>query len=79
MLETFVNGGLNAGTLIFFPKEKLNTIALTIDGLGKKGHVDFEVWGLRSGWGPENSNGETVRSGEQVVFERQREIWKEEM
>jgi beta-fructofuranosidase len=79
MLETFVNGGLNAGTMIFFPLGKLNTIALTMNGLGKKGYVDFEVWGLRSGWGPENSNGETVRSGEQVVFERQREIWKDEM
>jgi beta-fructofuranosidase len=79
MLETFVNGGLNAGTMIFFPQGKLNTIALTMGGLGEKGYVDFEAWGLKSGWGPENSNGEAVRDGEQIMFERPREIWKDEM
>lgn len=47
ILETFLNGGVDAGTMIFFPTGRLDTIVLKISGLG--GWVDFEAWGLRSG------------------------------
>jgi len=45
-----VNGGIDAGTMIFFPPERLDTIIVKIDGLGSGDSVDFEVWGLKSGW-----------------------------
>ncbi|TAQ89880.1 hypothetical protein B7494_g1815 [Chlorociboria aeruginascens] len=50
ILEAYLNGGVNAGTMIFFPSEKLDTLSLKISGVGKQGGVDFEAWGLTSGW-----------------------------
>jgi beta-fructofuranosidase len=50
ILEAFVNGGVDAGTMVFFPNGRLNTIVLKIGGLGSGSWVDFEAWGLSSGW-----------------------------
>jgi beta-fructofuranosidase len=50
ILEAFVNGGIDAGTMIFFPSRRLDTIVLKIDALESEDFVDFEAWGLKSGW-----------------------------
>ncbi|RDW78334.1 hypothetical protein BP5796_06186 [Coleophoma crateriformis] len=65
ILETFINDGVDAGSMIFFPTGKLDTIDLKIDGLGAGASVDFQVLGLKSGWAAEESKRDRrLRDGE---------------
>ncbi|KAH8819500.1 glycosyl hydrolase [Xylogone sp. PMI_703] len=50
ILDVFVNGGVNTGTMIFFPKSALDTMSLSISGFEDGSRVEFEAWGLKSGW-----------------------------
>ncbi len=56
ILETFLNRGVNANTMIFYSKGGLDTNFLKIAGLRSGDSVDFEAWGLKSGWGANAGN-----------------------
>jgi hypothetical protein len=51
ILETYVNHGVKAGTMIFFPNGVFDTASVSVDGLSDgAAEVDIEVRALRSGW-----------------------------
>ncbi|KAM3068691.1 Invertase [Clarireedia jacksonii] len=50
ILETFLDGGRNSGTMTFFPEGKLDTLRVATAGLNAGVGVSVAVWGLRSGW-----------------------------
>ncbi|KAL3426452.1 beta-fructofuranosidase [Phlyctema vagabunda] len=66
ILEVYLNGGVDTGTMIFFPTGKLDTISLSVEGLGDGAWVDLEVLGLKSGWGSISGKRQRLRDGEDV-------------
>lgn len=50
IMEVFLNGGIDAGTMIFFPTQKLDRMKLKVGGVASGALVSFEAWGLKSGW-----------------------------
>ena len=50
ILEVYLNEGAEAGTMIFFPTRRLDTIIVETEGLGKRVRVDWEARALKSGW-----------------------------
>ncbi|KAF9076735.1 glycosyl hydrolase [Rhodocollybia butyracea] len=68
ILDVFLNGGINSGTMIFFPQESnmLDTMTLTVGGIanGSLSQVSLEAWGLKSGW--EALTGESAQTGSQL-------------
>jgi beta-fructofuranosidase len=72
IIEVFLNGGVDAGTMIFFPTGALDTIILSTAGLdrnGRNGGVDFEAWGLNSGWSSTTTSttGESTGTSKRII------------
>lgn len=71
ILDVFLNGGINAGTMVFFPAEEnmLDTMTLTVGGIasGSLSVVSLEAWGLQSGWAAAGEEIEGSESGQLKV------------
>jgi beta-fructofuranosidase len=50
ILEVFLDGGRNGGTMTFFPQGDLDTMELRTGGLNDNVIVSVAVWGLQSTW-----------------------------
>lgn len=61
LLELFVNGGEQAGTMVFFPERPLNTLAISAGGLPQGAGASVAVWGLVDAWMAEGNANGTVR------------------
>lgn len=61
ILEVFVNGGQQSGTMVFYPTRPLDTLWIGAAGIPSGAKVSVAVWGLESGWAEvENINGTVV-------------------
>lgn len=50
ILEVFLDGGRNSGTMTFYPQGMLDTMVLSTAGLNEGVEVSVAVWGLQSTW-----------------------------
>jgi beta-fructofuranosidase len=57
ILEVFLDGGRNSGTMTFYPQGMLDTMALSTAGLNEGVEVSVAVWGLQSTWANVATNG----------------------
>jgi len=55
ILEVFLDGGRNSGTMTFFPLGELDTIELRAGELNDNVTVSVAVWGLKSTWADQAS------------------------
>jgi beta-fructofuranosidase len=53
ILELFVNGGEQSGTVTFFPDYPLDTLRIGAGGVAKGANVSVAVWGLKDAWASE--------------------------
>lgn len=59
--EAFVDGGIHAGTVLFYPTEPLTLLSLGTADLPPGVKVSVAVWSLKSAWAPyEDGNGTVV-------------------
>ncbi|MCJ1257247.1 hypothetical protein MMC24_005072, partial [Lignoscripta atroalba] len=69
LLEVFLNGGQNSGTMSFFPEGRLDSLVVGTEGLNEGVEVGVRVWGLESTWAGEGdgegkgNNGSFVENG----------------
>ena len=58
ILEVWLDGGRNSGTMTFFPEGVLDTMELRAAGLNEGVEISVAVWGLKSTWeGQADENG----------------------
>lgn len=58
VLEVFVDRGIHAATMLFFPDQPLTVLSVASRDLSADAKVELAVWGLESGWeGVTGSNG----------------------
>jgi beta-fructofuranosidase len=58
VLEVYVDRGIHAATMLFFPDQPLTLLNVASRDLSSDAKVEFAVWGLESGWaGAEDANG----------------------
>lgn len=57
ILEVFLDGGRNSGTMTFYPQGVLDTMEIKTGGLNEGVEVSVAVWGLKSGWENQAING----------------------
>jgi beta-fructofuranosidase len=50
MYEVFLDGGVHAGTVLFYPTELLTVLSLSTSDLPPGTQVSVAVWGLKSTW-----------------------------
>lgn len=50
ILEVFVDGGVHAGTVLFYPEEPLTKLTVATANLPAGVEVSVAVWALKSGW-----------------------------
>ena len=50
ILELFVNGGEQSGTVTFFPDYPLDTLRIGANGIPEGAGVSVAVWGLKDAW-----------------------------
>ncbi|KAG4436342.1 hypothetical protein IFR05_008163 [Cadophora sp. M221] len=55
ILEVFLDGGRNSGTVTFYPEGVLDTVEVRAGGLNEGVKVEVGVWGLRSTWAEQAS------------------------
>lgn len=61
MLEVFIDGGVHAGTVLFYPDEPLSHVNVTTANLPAGVEVSVAVWSLKSAWAEyENEEGTVV-------------------
>lgn len=61
ILELFVNGGQQRGTMLFFPNTPLDTLWIGGGSIPENASVSVGVWALKDAWAEqENSNGTVV-------------------
>lgn len=61
MLEVFVDGGVHAATVLFYPSQPLSLLSLATSNLPAGVEVSVAVWGLKSAWaGYEDEAGTVV-------------------
>lgn len=51
LVEVFLNGGRNVGTMSVFPNGEVDAVVVKSGGIGDGVVVGAEVWGLKSTWG----------------------------
>lgn len=58
MLEVFVDGGVHAGTVLFYPSQPLTLVTLTTANLPAGVEVSVAIWSVKSAWAEyENEQG----------------------
>lgn len=60
ILEVFVNGGQQSGTMTFFPEQPLDVLMISAGGVAANASVSVAVWGLESGWAMQEDVNGTV-------------------
>ena len=53
-------GGVQVGTVTFFPEFEMDILIVKVGGLNSGATVSAKVWGLESGWTSEESSNGTV-------------------
>lgn len=66
ILEVFLDGGRNSGTVTFYPEGVLDTVEVRAGGLNEGVKVEVGVWGLRSTWAEQASEDGIVYGNVQV-------------
>jgi beta-fructofuranosidase len=49
-MEVYVDRGIHAATMLFFPDQPLTLLGVASRDLSADAKVEFAVWGLESGW-----------------------------
>jgi beta-fructofuranosidase len=50
ILEVYVDRGIHAATMLFFPDQPLTLLNVASRDLSPDAKVELAVWGLESGW-----------------------------
>ncbi|PNS21305.1 Serine/threonine-protein kinase ATG1 [Sphaceloma murrayae] len=50
VLELYLNGGQQVGTMVFFPGRELDGVTISVGGVAEGTEVAVGVWGLRDAW-----------------------------
>lgn len=67
ILEVFLNGAQQAGTITFFPTAPLDTLSINVGGIPTNASSSVAVWGLRDTWAEQaDVNGTVVGNATQV-------------
>lgn len=61
ILEMFLNGAQQAGTVTFFPERQLDTLAIYVGNIPEDAGSSVAVWSLRDTWTPQADENGTVR------------------
>lgn len=61
IIEVFVNGGQQSGTMTFYPNRPLDTLLISVGGIAANASSSVGVWALQDTWASEaNANGTVV-------------------
>ncbi|KAF4556220.1 Glycosyl hydrolases family 32 N-terminal domain-containing protein 2 [Elsinoe fawcettii] len=61
VVEVFLNGGQQVGTMVFYPQRELDTLTVGVAGVAEGVGVSVAVWGLRDTWAVQVDGGGVVR------------------
>jgi beta-fructofuranosidase len=61
VLELFVDRGVHAATMLYYPESPLTVLSVASNDLSEEAEVEVKVWGLESAWGAKKGSDGVVR------------------
>jgi len=61
VLELFVDRGVHAATMLYYPESPLTVLSVASNDLSEEAEVEVKVWGLESTWGAKKGSDGVVR------------------